>query len=63
MRLTKAEFPSQPRPRTPQPICTDQSCPVMCAGRRFKYLWRDGGLYPEATAVSGNGGESDAVCL
>ncbi|KAI8326242.1 mps one binder kinase activator-like 1 protein [Martensiomyces pterosporus] len=34
--------------------CTDETCPKMCAGEKYNYLWRDGVAYKEPTQVSAN---------
>eukprot|EP00386_Alphamonas_edax_P011073 GDKI01035300.1.p2 GENE.GDKI01035300.1~~GDKI01035300.1.p2 ORF type:complete len:230 (+),score=75.45 GDKI01035300.1:76-765(+) len=33
-------------------FCTDQSCPVMSAGKKFEYLWADGEQYKEPVRFS-----------
>ncbi|TPX33755.1 hypothetical protein SmJEL517_g03451 [Synchytrium microbalum] len=32
--------------------CTRQSCPTMCAGRKYEYLWQDALEYPRPTKCS-----------
>ncbi|KAJ1961487.1 Mitotic exit network component [Dipsacomyces acuminosporus] len=34
--------------------CTDETCPKMCAGEKYNYLWRDGVAYKEPTSVPAN---------
>lgn len=33
-------------------FCTRESCPVMNAGPKYEYLWKDGAKYPTPTRVS-----------
>ena len=33
-------------------FCTNQECPVMCAGPRFEYHWQDGVTYKRPTKLS-----------
>ncbi|KAJ2045679.1 Mitotic exit network component, partial [Coemansia sp. S16] len=34
--------------------CTDDTCPKMCAGESYSYLWRDGVNYREPTNLPAN---------
>ncbi|KAJ2031871.1 Mitotic exit network component [Coemansia sp. RSA 2671] len=34
--------------------CTDETCPKMCAGESYSYLWRDGVNYREPTNLPAN---------
>ena len=33
-------------------FCTDQACPVMCAGPKYEYMWADGQTVKRPMVVS-----------